>query len=82
MYIFAARDTKAYRGKQRYSSTFSPSAPTEARGRVHAPAVLTTVNHPYPPVPNGQEAGWAPEQVRTFWAKEIYRHCRVSNSGS
>jgi hypothetical protein len=40
-------------------------------GRLHALAALTPGKEP--PVPIGQEAGWAPESVWTWWSLEMER---------
>jgi hypothetical protein len=37
-------------------------------GQLHVPAALLPEKEPK--VPNGQEAGWAPESVRTRWREE------------
>jgi hypothetical protein len=45
----------------------------EMSGQFHVPAAL-------PPVPNGYEAGWAPEAVWTTWRRENSWPYRDANS--
>jgi hypothetical protein len=52
-------------GERRYSSySFTTSALDGVSGQRHAPAALLPPGKG-PPVPTGQEAGWAPEPVWT-----------------
>jgi hypothetical protein len=46
----------------------------EVSGQLHAQATLFPVKEP--PVPIGQEAGWAPEPVWTRWRREKFPHPR------
>jgi hypothetical protein len=43
---------------------------TEVTGQFHAPAILLQRTKLPPPVPTGQEAGWAPEPVWMRWLGE------------
>jgi hypothetical protein len=52
-----------------YGSMFSwPRYKLDVNSQLHAPATLPPGNEP--PVPIGQEAVWAPEQVWAVWRSE------------
>jgi hypothetical protein len=50
----------------------------EVSGQLHAPATLLPGKDPLP-LPIGDEAGWAPEQVWTWCGREIPSPRRKSN---
>jgi hypothetical protein len=62
-----------------YRSTFSwPRHLLEVSGQIHAPAALPLGKEP--PVPIGEEGGWATEPVWTTWRRQNCWSYRDSNS--